>query len=753
MATAGKRTGIAIGIIAMTALASVGFAGIATAQVQLPETFGTSEPRQGDVVLYNFTYGGVAEGGAIVGSSSGSSSTDFFTGETESYRHREASFSGTGWGGLVIWAWSDPAPVRGADGQTWMAAGLDQVPIHFALAPDRWAFDPLPLAVERVSMVGADVIAVERGMQQPMFNFQFGGLLTPASPGNVEEDEHHVDFQTGSLAGCLMRHALQGADVDTRQPLRLFSGCQDLGIPLPDVAFEAIAVDHLDSGDAVRYEAGDIQVWFAADNPYPVRLQVPVDDTFVVISLDEFIAGDGPVMPPGYLLDGTKAPPAKFAPSFAWGMDDRGAGHPFPLSEAVRLALLDPVYTDFRDWTTAHPDWFAMQALYTETNVRGDIDREWEVVAIDGDDIFPLDVTQQVRPAGGDALRAVMGDPPAVTTVEFNDGPTGGPSFIAGITGPLPSRMPDRLPTLASMVPYWEAFADEVPFNAYGLRLVCRTDCDDVGYEAIVGHSLQAQARSGDDPTDPSSYFVDSYRNDRSDLFTFIDGAPGEHMVGRSTQLMSKGGPPAQTIGGSRVQSADLQAFWAAPDTGATVGLGFVAIIVGALYWSWPVLKGGLLAPLFSRIQTDSLLDNPTRRRIHDTIQAHPGIHFQELGRNLGGANGALHHHVRKLMLAGLLTTHETGGYTCYFVKGQVDRRAMAAAPALKAPSARSIMDLIIAEPGVTSGVVAARTGLASSTLSYHVRRLQDAGLIEVLRSGRNASLVPTGLAPMARAA
>ncbi len=49
------------------------------------------------------------------------------------------------------------------------------------------------------------------------------------------------------------------------------------------------------------------------------------------------------------------------------------------------------------------------------------------------------------------------------------------------------------------------------------------------------------------------------------------------------------------------------------------------------------------------------------------------------------------------------------------------------------------------AEPGTSGRQVAAATSLDPATVTYHVQRLQKAGLVEAKRYGRRLAIFPTG--------
>ncbi len=76
------------------------------------------------------------------------------------------------------------------------------------------------------------------------------------------------------------------------------------------------------------------------------------------------------------------------------------------------------------------------------------------------------------------------------------------------------------------------------------------------------------------------------------------------------------------------------------------------------------------------------------------------------------------------------------------------DRFTMDGAWALRSPTARQILSHVVAQPGASGRNVATATGLDPATVTYHVQRLQRAGLVEARRRGRQLAIFASGSAP-----
>lgn len=124
-----------------------------------------------------------------------------------------------------------------------------------------------------------------------------------------------------------------------------------------------------------------------------------------------------------------------------------------------------------------------------------------------------------------------------------------------------------------------------------------------------------------------------------------------------------------------------------------------------------------------------------TRERLLDHVQEHPGRHASALGRELDLATGQLQYHLRRLRNAGAVVADERHGRTHYFPPGydEGERERLALA---RRETSRAVLAALLA--GETpAAALATRLDVARSTLSYHVDRLDEAGLVDERRGER----------------
>ncbi|MFQ3319820.1 MAG: putative transcriptional regulator [Natronomonas sp.] len=123
------------------------------------------------------------------------------------------------------------------------------------------------------------------------------------------------------------------------------------------------------------------------------------------------------------------------------------------------------------------------------------------------------------------------------------------------------------------------------------------------------------------------------------------------------------------------------------------------------------------------------------RRRIESHVRDDPGIHFNELQRELDLAAGQTQYHVRQLLDRGAIAAEELFGRTHYYppTYGEWERRALALLR--RETSAELIATLL--DGGPTRPVdLAESVGIARSTLAWHADRLVEADLVEKRHDG-----------------
>lgn len=173
------------------------------------------------------------------------------------------------------------------------------------------------------------------------------------------------------------------------------------------------------------------------------------------------------------------------------------------------------------------------------------------------------------------------------------------------------------------------------------------------------------------------------------------------------------------------------------------LGLGRVA---GALRSGWRTLAGlGIAGALFSRIERSSLLDNPVRARILDTIAQDPGISLSDVTARAGVAWGTAVHHLRRLERHGAIVSLRPLAHRRYFVTDSPGAAQRSAVAVVMHPTARRIACLVSQRPGIDQTGICTALHLNNPAASKHLGQFEAQGLVLSSRTGRNRTYHPTG--------
>ncbi len=140
----------------------------------------------------------------------------------------------------------------------------------------------------------------------------------------------------------------------------------------------------------------------------------------------------------------------------------------------------------------------------------------------------------------------------------------------------------------------------------------------------------------------------------------------------------------------------------------------------------------------------ENVLDLPLRRRIHEAVQEHPGVHLRGLSDIVDVAVSTLEYHCYQLVRTGHLTTREDGGFKCFYPAEGMDRRDKDLLYVLRQEAPRRICAHLLLEPGSTPKQLKEMLGISGGTLTFHLKKLDAAGLLEEEPAGRTKKLFIT---------
>ena len=123
-------------------------------------------------------------------------------------------------------------------------------------------------------------------------------------------------------------------------------------------------------------------------------------------------------------------------------------------------------------------------------------------------------------------------------------------------------------------------------------------------------------------------------------------------------------------------------------------------------------------------------LDLENRRKIFDIIAGRPGTYLREMERELGMAIGLLSYHLDQLEKKGLVRSEDDGYRKRYFPVEGFRLRDRRYTTFLRQKAARNIILLLLDRKEMRFQGIQREIGVSKSTLSYHLKRLVDGGVV-----------------------
>ncbi len=133
----------------------------------------------------------------------------------------------------------------------------------------------------------------------------------------------------------------------------------------------------------------------------------------------------------------------------------------------------------------------------------------------------------------------------------------------------------------------------------------------------------------------------------------------------------------------------------------------------------------------------ENALDLPVRRHILDVVSENPGVHMRGLADMMEMALSSLEYHLYHLTRTGHLVTRETGGYKAFYPADGIDRRDKDILYLVRQEAVRGICMHLLLNPGCTPKEIKEAVDISGPTLSFHLKKLREAGLLAEVPSGR----------------
>jgi predicted transcriptional regulator len=134
-------------------------------------------------------------------------------------------------------------------------------------------------------------------------------------------------------------------------------------------------------------------------------------------------------------------------------------------------------------------------------------------------------------------------------------------------------------------------------------------------------------------------------------------------------------------------------------------------------------------------------LDLENRKRIYECIRQSPGLHFREIQRRTSLPIGVLEYHLNYLVQKWLLSLEKHENFSRYYPGGQLSSDKQRILSALRQEIPRGVILYLLRNPGATHGELLSNFTISGGTLSYHIKKLTNKGVVSVEKRGRESRL------------
>jgi len=156
-----------------------------------------------------------------------------------------------------------------------------------------------------------------------------------------------------------------------------------------------------------------------------------------------------------------------------------------------------------------------------------------------------------------------------------------------------------------------------------------------------------------------------------------------------------------------------------------------LAIIVGVPIEIISVPLFTFFILLYTHLSKERALEHGRRELILDFITRHPGIHYSELRRSLGMANGSLLYHLSVLARSGCIKSRRAGNILRYYTS-ETDEAPRE--DSILTDVQKSIVSFVVSKGSCSKSEIKNFLGTSYQTTHYNLKKLVERGALESFR-------------------
>jgi len=132
-----------------------------------------------------------------------------------------------------------------------------------------------------------------------------------------------------------------------------------------------------------------------------------------------------------------------------------------------------------------------------------------------------------------------------------------------------------------------------------------------------------------------------------------------------------------------------------------------------------------------------------TRQKIYDLVIKNPGLHQAKIAQMLEMRKSLAEYHLKYLEKNNAIISVKEDGYKRYYTEeSEVDIEGKKVLSLVRQETPRNIILLLLKNPVLKHKEIAEQLKISPSTLSYHLNKLMDQGIIDVKKYGEDKGYV-----------
>lgn len=135
--------------------------------------------------------------------------------------------------------------------------------------------------------------------------------------------------------------------------------------------------------------------------------------------------------------------------------------------------------------------------------------------------------------------------------------------------------------------------------------------------------------------------------------------------------------------------------------------------------------------------EKEAALELETRRNIFAYVSKYPGCHMRKIQRDLDLGMGQAEYHLNFLEEQELLASQTSGNKKRYYVADEVHYPHRKVLGILRQNVPRNIILIVLENQPLSFGDILNQLDISKSTLSFHLKKLEKAGILKVVKEGR----------------